>query len=48
MEDENSVEADTEEVTVGVESLDDEDERIEDIILEFESDNLEEIEYRPD
>ena len=37
-----------EEVTVGVESIDDDDERIEDIIYDLESDDLEEIENRPD
>ena len=35
-------------MTVGVESIDDDDERIEDIIDDFESDHLEEIENRPD
>ena len=36
------------EVTVGVETLDDDDERIEDIIEEFETEDLEEIENHPD
>ena len=50
LDEENSFEddSDDDEVTVGVESLGDEDERIEDIIDDFESDYLEEIENRPD
>ena len=50
LDEENSFEddSDDDEVTAGVESLDAEDERIEDIIDDFESDYLEEIENRPD
>ena len=47
-EEDDSCDGDPDEVTVGVETLDNDDERIEDIIEEFETEDLEEIENHPD